>query len=277
MTETTTASGFHVPPYQGGKKYAARWIASLLPQRAAYIEPYAGMAAVLLARRPATHELLNDLDDNIHAWWVAVRDHGDELRRYLTLTPSSRAEMKTQHDRMCSSDSLPLIERAAAVATNLTCNIRPYKTHPAWRSIYYDRSNSYRPAAGTRLVNIADHLNALTERLRHVHLDCDDAAAVVERHAHSPHAVIYCDPPYADTTGYDKSASLDDLADVVRNAKASVAISGYPTCGWDDRLDGWHRVDYRRKRSATHTATTDAMVPECLWTNFKPIEQRAML
>jgi hypothetical protein len=52
------------PPfaYYGAKTRLARWIVSLLPPHRVYLEPFAGSAAVLLAKAASSHEILNDLD-----------------------------------------------------------------------------------------------------------------------------------------------------------------------------------------------------------------------
>jgi DNA adenine methylase len=51
------------PPftYYGSKGRMAPWIASLLPEHRLYFEPFAGSAAVLFAKPPRIHEVLNDV------------------------------------------------------------------------------------------------------------------------------------------------------------------------------------------------------------------------
>ncbi len=82
--------------YYGGKRgYGkAQWIASFLPHTpdSCYIEPFAGMAGVLLARAPVKTEILNDLNGRVVNWWRAVRDKPEEFGRLLEFTPFSRAE-----------------------------------------------------------------------------------------------------------------------------------------------------------------------------------------
>ena len=50
-----------------------RWIRSRLPVRSAYVEPFAGMLGVLLARPRVSVEVVNDLDGRVVNWWTQVR------------------------------------------------------------------------------------------------------------------------------------------------------------------------------------------------------------
>ena len=88
--------GYRTLPYYGGKRgYGkAEWIASFLPHTpdSCYVEPFAGMAAVLLARSPVDIEILNDANERIVNWWRIVRDEAEEFGRLIDFSPFSRAE-----------------------------------------------------------------------------------------------------------------------------------------------------------------------------------------
>ena len=72
-------------PYFGGKAFIAPLIWQLLGDVKSYIEPFAGGAAVLLARpnyRQGEHvETLNDLDAILANVWRALRFAPDEVAR----------------------------------------------------------------------------------------------------------------------------------------------------------------------------------------------------
>ncbi|WP_234347606.1 DNA adenine methylase [Streptomyces specialis] len=82
------------PPfaYFGGKTRLAGTIAALLPDHDHYVEPFGGSLAVLLAKRPARAETVNDLDRHLVTFWRVLRDHSHDLARVCALTPHSRAE-----------------------------------------------------------------------------------------------------------------------------------------------------------------------------------------
>src|SRR5258706_9289998 len=82
------------PPfyYYGAKARLAPWIVGLMPGHDAYIEPFAGSAAVLLAKKPVRFEVINDLDGQVVNFWRVLRDHTDALVLALARTPYARDE-----------------------------------------------------------------------------------------------------------------------------------------------------------------------------------------
>ena len=103
-------------PYYGGKqKGKAEWIGSLLPwkQDTTYVEPFCGMAGVLLARAPVNLEILNDRNDRIINWWRAVRDEPEEFAYLIENTPYSRAEYDRAWENL-DNEELTALQRALA-------------------------------------------------------------------------------------------------------------------------------------------------------------------
>ena len=78
--------------YYGGKARLAARISEMLPINKWYVEPFAGSAAVLLAREPSYGEILNDLNGDVYNFWKVLRDTPDLLQMVLTHTPYSRSE-----------------------------------------------------------------------------------------------------------------------------------------------------------------------------------------
>ena len=99
-------------PYYGGKRgYGkAEWIASFLPHTpdSCYIEPFAGMAGVLLARPPVDIEILNDANWRIVNWWMTVIDESEEFGRLIDFMLFSRAEFRWAKANMDNPDLTPL-------------------------------------------------------------------------------------------------------------------------------------------------------------------------
>jgi len=77
------------PPvkWHGGKRYLAARIIEQFPAHRIYVEPCAGAASVLLNKPPCEVEVYNDLDKRIVRLFRVLRDHGEELRQRLLLTP----------------------------------------------------------------------------------------------------------------------------------------------------------------------------------------------
>jgi len=63
--------------YYGGKQKLAAQIVALMPRHVAYLESFAGGAAVLFAKPPSERETLNDVDGQIMRFWGAGRSRAD--------------------------------------------------------------------------------------------------------------------------------------------------------------------------------------------------------
>ena len=70
----------------------SRRIIEHFPLHQTYLEPFGGAASVLLNKPLVPVEVYNDLDQRITRLFRILRDHGDEFRRLLTLTPYNEVE-----------------------------------------------------------------------------------------------------------------------------------------------------------------------------------------
>lgn len=250
----------------------ASTIVSLLPPHRLYVEPFAGSAAVLLAKAPSKHEVLNDRDGNVVAFYRAMREHPDELRTALALTPYSRDEYEACADL---GPHLPLVEwaRRFVVRTSQSINAAGSAGSPGW-ALSTTRNQS-RP--GT-FAGAVDRLDVVAERLRRVYIENRDAVEVIERHGRYSDAVIYADPPYlrsTRTSAVGSSAYRVDAhspAEHVRflaalNASAAtVVLSGYSSELYRDQLKGWTEVPVLiGKPSANRAGTAQSSGAEVLW------------
>jgi DNA adenine methylase len=78
--------------YHGGKWLLAPWIISHFPKHHIYVEPFGGGASILLRKQRSYAEIYNDLDGEVVNLFRMLRDHGDEVKRLVSLTPFSRSE-----------------------------------------------------------------------------------------------------------------------------------------------------------------------------------------
>ena len=261
-----TVTTLFAAPYYGGKSPTGTsmlgpWIASLLPRRKYYAEPFAGMAGVLLCRPACDVEVLNDLDGRIVAWWMAVRDAPDEFARRIDATPRARQVFES---------SCELIDDVGAVHTTVPDLDLAVAVHVVLRDGFTNALGAKHRGFGTLGKRRGrPDIAALAERLRHVTLESVDAAKIVERVGRHHDSVLYVDPPYpsAITSAYgvekfDKAA----LAGAMRAAQGFVAVSGYGD-EWDEL--GWHRTE---RRAVAHVGARDGGSPrtEVLWTNDEP-------
>ena len=85
-------------PYFGGKRYAAQIVWDAIGNVRHYVEPFAGSAAVLLAREasPERTETINDIDGYITNVWRAIQHDPDRVAEYAAW-PVSELDLTARH------------------------------------------------------------------------------------------------------------------------------------------------------------------------------------
>lgn len=265
------------PPfaYFGGKTLLAPAIARLLPSHQHYVEPYAGSLAVLLAKRAAPMETVNDLFGDLMNFWRILRDRPADLERVCALTPHSRAEHQTAYDRGGCDD----LERARRVWVMLTQGRGGVSTRSGWR-------HYVQPAGGTGMPAYLDAYVARTaaaaDRLHHVSLECKPALEIIDRYGSAAEVLLYVDPPYLaearSVPGDPRRRSqryqhemLDagqhrDLLTALLACRAAVVLSGYPSALYDDMLGGWDRREFATGTGQSARGEWSTRT-EVLWSN----------
>jgi DNA adenine methylase len=252
--------------WHGGKWKLAPWILRHLPPHRVYVEPFGGAASVLLLKPRSYADVYNDLDGELVNLFRVVRDHGEDLRRSLELTPFARDEFDVSYAP--SADPVEQARRTVmrsfmGFGSNMS---KTTSTGATMRTGF--RSNSNRsgttPAHDWR--NYPALLPDIIERLRGVVIEHREAVDVMLAHD-SERTVHYVDPPYVQETrdaGSDYRHELTDadherLADVLHSLRGAVVLSGY-----DSSLYARLYADWRRVERAAHADGARARV-EVLW------------
>ena len=258
-------------PWYGGKggHGKAEWICSLLPwiRETVYVEPFGGMAGVLITRAPTKVEIFNDLDERIVNWWRVIREHRDEFGELVECVPWARKEHEWASTAM-DDPTLPPIRRALAFHICCLMSAAQDTNNPAF-SIGTYRVNKEGGSAirRWRSERVAD----LAERFWNVQLECKPAEDLIERLVDVKESVIYCDPPYLSksVTPYRcREIDMTKTTGLVQACKGKVAISGLGS-EWD-HLD-WQR--HERSAAKIHNSKpfkhgrADTQV-EVVWTNY---------
>jgi DNA adenine methylase len=260
--------------YYGGKVGMSRQIVAMLPPHRVYIEPFAGSLAVLFAKPPAQHEIVNDLDRAIVTFYRVLREQPLELARVCRLTPHARSEFDAAD---CDAAGLSDLE----VARRWFCRVgqsfaKTGNTRTGW-SVTTARTQSV-PAT---ILGRIKRFEALAARLQHVSIECCDAADLISRLA-TPDAVVYLDPPYVGSSrmsatkrsGIDYRCELDDvghrrLAEAARATSARVLVSGYPSQLYDELFGDWCKVDVNvTAYSSNRSKASRSLRTERLWANY---------
>jgi DNA adenine methylase len=254
------------PPfaYYGGKTTLAPVIADLLPAHAHYVEPFAGSLAVLLAKRPAPIETVNDLDGDLVTFWRVLRDSPADFARVAALTPHARAEFELAKGLDGTDD----LERARRVWVRLTQSRSLSMKPTGWKHVrnFAARGTSHLDYLDAYVARLAP----AAERLRSVALESRDALDVIRDYGSESTACLYVDPPYLGSTRATnyRVEMLDDgahrtFAGLLNDCKASVVLSGYDSPLYADLFGDWHRMNLQG--ATTLSGDTDRV--EVLWSN----------
>ena len=252
-------------PYFGSKGLLAETIAAALdsvPHRH-YVEACGGGLSVLLAKRRAPAETVNDLDQRLVTFYRVLRDRPEDLERVCSLTPHSTAERQLALDFPPDLDELEVARRVwVALTQGRSGTLR----NTGWRRDIAPDGHPY----PVRLQRFAGRLAPAAARLAAVSLEARPAVEIVASYGRSRGNLIYVDPPYEialRNRNYSREMTRADhaaLAEACLAADAAVVVSGYPGGVWDSTLAGW----YRYTLAATTTqGTGDPTRTEILWSN----------
>lgn len=176
-----------------GKTRMASLLAGLLPTHETYVEPFCGSAAVLLAKEPATVEVINDSDAEI----------AKAFRTIQRLTPSKLARLRSM-DWVGSSATFERIKSDRPRGELQKLHRFLYLASFGFgrsRSGGFDHSRPGRRARAAE--KVAEHL----QRIKGVKICGSDYEAVCKRFDASTTA-FFLDPPYA---GYNIGVGEDDF------------------------------------------------------------------
>lgn len=263
------------PPfaYYGGKARLAPWIVSLMPAHRVYVEPCLGAGAVFFAKPPTEHEILNDLNRSLVAFFRMLRERPDELVHLCRCTPYARAELEAADP---DEDGLDDLERARRWWVSVNQSFNKTGRHNNGFAASAAAGAGEAKTTQRRLARLFD----VADRLRDAVIECRPAVELVATFD-TPRTVFYVDPPYVKesrtnvSTAYRHEMTDDDhreLVAVLGAAKGTVLVSGYESGLYGDLLADWHRASRSilKRMSNRHRDQREA-VTEVVWSN-RPLE-----
>jgi DNA adenine methylase len=174
-----------------------------------YVEPFCGGAAVLAAKKPSEHEVLNDLDNDLTNLYRQVKYHADELVREMQWMVESRRDFNDFRQQ----PGLTEIQRAARWC------FRNFYSYAGDNDSFGVRRLGF----STRSYLLAK-ISAFHVRLDRVTIENLPWRKCVELYD-CQEALLFCDPPYTDgeVRSYEPwpDANVAELADAMR------ALKGY--------------------------------------------------
>lgn len=259
-------------PYIGGKSELAPWIVDHLPEHECYVEPFGGSASVLLAKPRSTVEVLNDLDEDIVQFFRTVRDRPDDLREFVNNIPYSRSLFEEWADHYYNGYRPgDAVERAGQWV---------FLRYAAFGGKYgrktgFKRASHLNSQPPSKIwAQVPDRVGLLRDRLSGVEIECDPATTVIDAYD-SEDTLVYCDPPYPDTSRdyYRENEVSHQALEAALAGMAGEAVVSYATVpppfeeGWHIRERGYTQRARRGSMSDWNSASI-----ERLCCSFDPAE-----
>lgn len=250
-------------PYYGGKTRVASSIVDLLPDHKHYIEPFAGALSVLFAKPPSVMETVNDINGDIVNFFRVLRNDRERLEQACFLTPHSREEHALARDL----DVADPVERARRTFVLLSQGRNASLRKTGWAHFQNPNGGGSRSAY---LRSMIGRFEPLAARLLNVTMENRDGIQIINEFGRFADNLLYVDPPYLAVTrsssGYAAEFARADqhmqLLAALKECKASVLLSGYPSELYEQELAGWHRTAIRGSRNVNNAST-----PETIWSN----------
>ncbi len=228
-------------PWFGGKQYLVPDLLRVLPEHRVYCEVFGGAGSLLFSKRPANHEIYNDMDSGLVTFFRVLRDQGLALKALLDLTPCSREEYLFCRNGL--RQDVPELEQARRWYVMVS---QGFSAHVGSKSGW---SYSKERNVAKEYRQLVDALPGFIERLRQVQIEHLDFAQLITNYD-TPATLFYCDPPYVPETrqsgGYRHEMTQDDhvrLLEAITRAQGKVILSGYRCDLYDRALENWARID----------------------------------
>ena len=265
-------------PYYGGKSIHAAWINSLLPEKSrVYVEPFGGMASVLIARRKplgGSVEVYNDVNEVVVNVFRVLQDPEkyEELVHRMKWTLRSKKEYERAIEVYYDPPSD--VESAWALLVNLLQSFSGVPDN-GWRRPFLRKDE---PSIVRTMQSWPDQAEGVRQRFMDVVIEHDSWDTIVDRYD-KHNALFYMDPPYMGSArvveeAYDSEMNSEreheQLLMAANAMEGAVAISGYETDLYSDILAGWD-VQHRHTKTSAGSKKNAKRI-EVLWRNPKCME-----
>jgi DNA adenine methylase len=263
--------------YFGGKTLHVDWVGRYMPRSAeAYIEGFAGSAAVGLARPKAKIEVFNDLDPGVANLYRVIQNNPEELQQRLNFTLHAR----TEHN-LCDD-----AEEVRCGGSNADDSVEWARQHvvlvrQSFSGIFRGSWGYTRQTRGQSFHRVVDLIPPVAHRLRDATIENLHFADLIRKYgALGSNTVWYFDPPYMPATRvsarvYRCEMSVEEhetLLSMINGLSGMVVLSGYPSDLYDSALKGWMRVTksvpcYASGHPKHAGMPAKSRRTECLWVN----------
>lgn len=271
-------------PWFGSKRLLAPRIVEALGPHRAYIEPFCGSMAVLLAKPPCSFEMVNDLHGDLCnlAWTIQHAVEGPRLYRRLR-----RSLFSEQAFAEAKANAFWPVAESADQVTPQTAERAYFYFVLCWEgrsgmigtkgtnNNFTVRYNCNGGNQAKRFTSAVESIPAWRRRLRSVTILRRDGLKLIERLQDDPGQAIYVDPPYLDK----KAAYLHDFTEaqhvelarlLSRFQESRVVVSYYDHPQLAELYPYWQKIDCSRAKHLAvqgRRGAKSATAPEVLLVN----------
>ena len=261
--------------WMGGKSLLANWIPEHFPPHKTYVEPYGGMANVLLKKRPSQIEVYNDIDSRLVNFFQVIRDPEklQVLQRLCELTPYSRSEFGAAVQASEPTDPIQRAHWFFVRCRQARGGLGSLELTPgAWATSTRVRREMPEPVS--KYLSAIDGLPDVAGRLRNMVIESLPAINILEKYDQSD-VLFYCDPPYPHSTlandkqslyGFTMSESDHSVfLNKIKSLKGKVIVSSYSSPMYDSVLADWSKVE---KQTHVQFSNSGGSRTEAIWKNY---------
>ena len=247
--------------YPGAKNRIADWIVSYMPKHDVYLELFGGSMAVLLNKGRSHIETVNDIDVEIVNFFLVLRDHPEELKRSIELTPFARDEYKNAFE-----ETEDPVERARRYCVKCW---QGFGNSQLYMNGFKSGQQSHSPNPAKAWAGLPEIIPQIAKRLKGVQIENLPANELIKRY-NTQDVFVYADPPYLPgiRKGYLYKHEMTEkghvgLLERLLQHPGPVMISGYDNDLYNSYLQGWRKAEKETRAEAGHKRT------EVLWMNYQ--------
>lgn len=255
--------------YHGGKFRLAKWILGYFPDHRCYVEPFGGVASVLMQKERSYAEVYNDLDSEVVNLFKVLRDPelNMKLQEVCLLTAYSRDEFMLAKE--FTEDPLERARRMVVRACMGFGSAAGLNGNSGFQS---DSKREY-SIYSHLWAKYPENLSSVCQRLQGVIIENKPALDLIKKHD-TADTLFYLDPPYVPETRVSGNRYYNfemtngqhhELLQTLKSVLGKVVISGYNSDLYNDELSDWRKVTKDARISAGRGT---GIRTECLWMNY---------
>ena len=259
--------------YFGGKSLISNKIKDFFPDHSEYdkyIEPFSGSYSIGLSLDPIPPvEIYNDLEQNVYSLYKVLSDKDMfiEFKDKCDLVLYNEV-IRNEFKVLLKDDTISMVDRAFYF---FYVNRTSHNGIGGFSKNSYIRRNMSKSISD--FLSSIDRLPEIHDRLSRVMVTNMDGIKLIDNNQ-DPRTLIYCDPPYEQSTrtsfrykvDMDRDIQIEFLNAVINN-KSKIIISGYDCELYDVLLDnGFKKVQFEVKTvSGSKEKKTKV---ETIWFNY---------